>query len=153
MLNSELIPFWEALEEVQDLPGVKFAYARSKNKNKIESEIKSLQEAIKPSEDYAKFDKDRIELCEKHCDKDDKDKPVMENSRYVFKNRKNFETAFNGLKKTYNDTLEAREKQIEEYNKLLEEKSDFEIHHVLLSDVPDGITGKQLEDVMEMIKE
>ena len=153
MLNSRLESFWCGLVAVENLAGVKFASVRSRNKREIGLKIADLKEGIKPPEDLVKFEKDRIALCEVHSDKDKDGKSVLVGGSYKFSNHKKVERVFDKLKKKYNSTIEAREKQEKEYNKLRDEESDVEIKMVAERDVPKAITGKQFEDIMEMIRD
>ena len=70
MKNKELQPLLQSIDAVGNLSGVKFVYAIVKNKKLITAELETLQEAIKSSEKFLEYDKERIVICEKHADKE-----------------------------------------------------------------------------------
>ncbi len=136
------------------LSGAKFAYALVKNKKKIQSELDILKEVAKLTEEPEEFRKKRIELCEQHCEKDDKKKAIIKNNSYCGLNdNKEFNKEIENLKIEYKTALEEQKKAIEEHNKLLQEEVEIDLYKVLLKDVPEGITGKQLEAIQEIVEE
>ena len=47
----------------------------------------------------------------------------------------------------FKEVIEQKKKNAEEYKKLLDEEIKFEFHKINLSDVPQDITGAQLEAI------
>ena len=82
MKRKDLYMYMDALSNVTELKGVKFAYTLIKNKKKIEEEIKILEEVVKASEDFSIYENQRIRLCEIHCEKDDNGKPIILENKY-----------------------------------------------------------------------
>lgn len=76
--------------------GREFDYARGKNMNKLEFDIKYIEEKRQPLID---LDKERTVLCEEHCDKDADGKPLIVGDKYVgLEDNEEFQAAFEGLK-------------------------------------------------------
>lgn len=154
---------------VADLPGVKFAYAMSKNAKALQKESEALSEArakIDSDEKYVEFSNKREDLCKKYADRDDKDEPVMENivknqqgqmvsGNYVFneENKKKFDKEVKKLIADSKDIMDARDEKIKEFNELLEKESEFVPFKVALSDVPEEITTKSLNTIIDLIQD
>jgi len=99
MTNQDLQRLLSGINSCGNLKGVKFSYALSKNRKMIMAELETLQEAIKPSEAFAEYDKKRIELCEKFADQEN-GKAKLVNNNYVFsdENKAKFEKAMEEIK-------------------------------------------------------
>ena len=98
-------------------------------------------------------------MLEKHAEKDDAGKPKKEESengseQYVMgDNLKKFEKEFETLKKDHKEAVDVREKQIEEYTKLLETDAEVTLYKVKMDDVPETITTRQMAGIYEIIEE
>ena len=153
MKNKELGPLLQRINACGNLSGVKFAYALSKNKKLIMREIEMLNEVIKQSEEYAKFEKKRVELCEKYAKKDEKGKPKIEKNEYLIANRKKFEKELEKLRADNKEPLDKREIQVKEFNELLENESSYVPFKIKLEDVPKEITASQLDGIKDLIND
>ena len=154
MKKRELFSLMSGFEMVKGLRGIKFAYARLKNKKLISDEIKVFEDLLKPSDGFLEYDKKRIELCVKYSKKDEKGKSIIENNSYAgLTDNKEFEKELGQLKEEYKEVMDERLKLLEEYNKMLEEEIELNFHKILLEDIPTDITGQQLELLMPIIKE
>ena len=156
MKNWELLNLYQVLSSVSELKGVKFSYFVVKNLGLLEREIKNLEEVIKASKDYYEFEEKRIELAKKHAKKDDKGEPKTKevDGKKVFdmKSQIAFDKEFKELQKKNKKTLEEREKQIKEYNELIEQDSDIKLHKIKLSDIPEEINVSQMKAIESLIE-
>ena len=151
MKRRDLYTHLQSLETVKDLKGVKFAYSIIKNKKKIEEEIKLFEEVIKPSSAYEEYERKRIVLCEIHAEKDTEGRPVVVGDKYKLIDIDIFNAELEKLKGGYQDIIEERISQINEYNKVLDEDIDIDILKINFNDLPSDITPKQLESIDFMI--
>lgn len=151
MNKKELLEFNNALKSVSDLKGVKFAYAVTKNKNNIKNEVEAIVEAQNQSDEYKEYEKERIALCEEMAIKDENGKPKINKFNYEIEDEKAFEVKFDELKEKHKEAIEKREKQLEDFELLLEEAAEVKIHKVKIEDLPNDITPKQLEGIFEML--
>lgn len=128
MTKNQLLFLSETLKSL-DVSGTKFNYGIAKNLSLMESEIKALNETKnKIIEKYAEKEKDgRFKL--ENLD------PKTGRGNYVIKDLKGFG------------------KEMEEFNKIAEEKSDFKPYKIKLVDVPEGLTTQQMASVYELIEE
>ena len=156
--NGELLNLYKALDQLGNLSGVKFAYGVSKNISLIKPEIELLEKALLPSNEYKKFDDERIELVKKFTKKDKDGKPVMirdlvKGESYDIEEGKQAELdkEFEVLKKANQKVYDLRQKQIEEYLELLKVESQIKLHKIMLSDVPKEITVRQMHGLSEII--
>ena len=159
MKKREVLALWINLNKLGELTGVKFAYAIAKNINTLRPEVESLDKSIELSDDFKKYDEARVKLVEKHADKDKDGNPKKKISpdgkqEYVVEeNQSVFDKEFDALKKKNADVLTAREKQIDEYNSMLDTDSDFKPFKINLDVVPEQITAQQLSGIYDIIEE
>ena len=155
--RRELVEFYAALKVAETLKGkseniVKFLYAVDKNLTKLSEEIKSMKKSMDFLPLYEKYDTERIKLCKSMAKKDKKGKPLQ-----VFKHGKiqydlfeedsneykqEFVDALDSLKEEHTEAFIEREKQTEDYNKMLDEEFAIEIYKVPLSFVPADVAEK-----------
>lgn len=153
MKNKDLFRLYQGLTDVSYFNGVKFAYSIVKNKKNIESEIKTMEEIIKPSDKFQAYEQKRVEVCEKHCERQENGQPVVENNAYKIIDQITFNSELLELKESNKDVLEFREQQLIEYNELLEEESKIELVKISVDNLPNGITPLQIESIYEIIEE
>lgn len=154
MKNEELGVLLQGINAVGSLKGLKFAYAIAKNKKAVTSEVEILQESIKPSEGFAKYDKERMELCKELADKDDKGNPKMANNEFVIvANKEDFDIRVKALRERNKDVIDERDKQLKEFNELLKAESDFKPFKIDFEDVPQDITADAMSKIAELINE
>ncbi|HUU99456.1 MAG TPA: hypothetical protein VMW32_00700 [Bacteroidales bacterium] len=145
---------------------VRLSYAVAKNKRKLLEIQKDLQEIIKQSEGYKKFMKEKTKLLQKHAERDDKGRPVVNiiNSiegpieNYTLKGGSApgspFAADLEKLKARYKKDIEERESQTMAYNEFLEKESEFEPHMVTEDLLPEkGIPQAAMNGLIYMIKE
>ena len=163
MTNEVLTRFYMGLKNLANFTGVKFIWAVEKNELKLEREVKALEKGIKMTEDYEEYEKARIELCKEHAVKDNNKKPITidnelnlrEGKTYLMKDQIVFENELKKLResKEHKEACKAREEQLKQWNKLLEEEQEHEIHFVDYEELPKTITKSQLSAIIEMIRD
>jgi hypothetical protein len=139
------------LQDVSNLPGVKFAYNVIKNTKLLQPEIDALQKAGELSEEFKAFEIERMALAQKFAKKDKEGNPVIENNSFVLADQAGFDKEFKLLQKKHDKAIKARESQVAEFNKLLEEEIEVDFFTVKLSDVPQSITPGQVKGIFEII--
>ncbi len=157
MKKREILNLYHDLRELRDLSGVKFAYAIARNLSILEGEIKSLEEAIVPTEEFKVFEKERIELAEKHSNKDKNGSSIKKTNQqgiqeYDIKDMNAFDKELNKIRKKYKDAIAFREKQYKEYKELLDTDSEIELYKIKLDDVPENINVRQMEIIKNLIE-
>lgn len=151
MKRRDLYNYYESLNNVGDLKGVKFAYSVIKNKKVIEEEIKILEEVVKPNPEFENYERERITLCENHSEKDENGNAIIIDNKYKIIDQIKFDEELNILKEGYNEFIAERMKQINDYNKMLDEETNIDFSKLNYNDIPNDITTKQLESLSFMI--
>lgn len=157
MKNGELIALWNLLTNpsMTQHKGVKFGFARAKNKGRLESEIKILQKSQgEISEPLSEFEDKRMALCEECADKDDDGKPIKSGQNFEINDRREeFDSKFEELRVEFKDAFDEAEKRRKEFVELLDAESDFTPHMISLSELPDTLSALEIEGLMGIIKE
>lgn len=117
-----------------------------------------MDEYMEPSEEYKEYDKERVNLCQSHCEKDLDgnpkfiDKPLPGGGfQKVFAgldNNPTFQAAHKKLKKKYKEHIDAHDTKVEHYNDvILEEVVDMEKEfekNTSLKKIPVSLIGKNI---------
>lgn len=152
MKRSELFDLYNKLQGLRyHSDNKKFSYALIKNIKSIESDINELNQIIKPNEDFLQFEKERISVCRSHAIKDENGEPILNGDEFQIENMEQFNADLEPMKVKYQDVLSERQKQIEEYNSLLDEEIQEDLIKVGPDDLPDGITPNEIEDIYPIL--
>lgn len=150
----ELMQLGNSFNAVSDLKGVKFAYAILKNKKIIANELEVLQTLAKPNPKFREYETKRVALCEEYCDKDEKGKPKVEKNNYVgLEENEKFKEELNKLQEEYKSVLDNQNKKREEYITLMQEEIEIDLYKVILDNLPEDITPKQLESIKLIVED
>lgn len=153
-----------ALNNLTGMKGVKFAYGVSKNLAKLKGHAEAMDKAKEVSEEFMNYENARIEIVEKHAEKDERGRAVktsftddrgIAREEYFVKDEKALEKAVDPLKKKNKKVIEDRDTQLKDFNKLLKEEATEvpEFHKIKLSEVPAEITTDQMHGIMAIIEE
>lgn len=161
MKNKDLLRLHRGIAGVAGLAGVKFAYAMSKNEEMLLSELKPLEAALKVDDKLVEYEAKDREILEKYAKKDKDGKAVFTEDKkrgllnYDIddKNRGKLKVDREKLQKEYKDTIDKREKQVKEYNELLEADNAFTPFKVKTENVSEAITVGQLKAIKELIEQ
>ena len=153
--KRELFALFTGLRVLGNLKGVRFAYAVAKNTNIIKPEIEALQEALKGSDEFLEFEKQRVELAKKHAKKDENGKPLSEGGSFVMENEDKFNVLLEKLKYSskFKSVTKEREDQLKNWEKLMDEESELVLYSIALDSVPEEITTEQMVVISELITE
>jgi hypothetical protein len=140
---------------LKDLKGAKFNYAIIRNQSILKNELSLIEKSFTPSKEYYQYETKRLGILKEYCEKDEEGKPIVEDDNYKVLPDKTeaYELALAPLKKEYEQALTERQKQLDDFNALVEEEIAFELHKVKLEDVPEDITKEQMEWVLPLIIE
>jgi hypothetical protein len=153
--KNELINVWQVLNKLSGISGnAKWAYTIAKNKLLLKDEVKAIEEALAPDEEYKQYEQKRLSLCQELADKDSNDKPIIENNIYVMtKNKELFEEK---MLKLNNDNLEIIKRRMDfvsQIDEILKEEIDIPFYVIELKDIPDGINAVEMESILLFIEE
>ena len=151
--RRELFRLVEGGEELRRISGIKnrkFSYPLFRTQDLVSSEFKLFNKLKAPSKEIIKYQKERIALCLKYCDKDKNNKPVttIDDGKevYVFsgKNKVKFDKETISFEKKNKEVLEEITEIDKEIIKTLDEQIEFEVYGIEQADIPDDISASEL---------
>lgn len=151
MTKQELIVLYRNLNNLGSLSGPKIAYAIARNINKIKPEMEAIDKSIEASDEYKAFENKRLELVKEHCKKDENGELIIKDGNYDVED--SYAAVYEDLKKEHADVLAAREKQIEEYNELLDTEVSIDLFKVKFDSLPEDITASQVHGILAIIED
>ena len=177
MKRSDLYVFREGLEmntlymierenRQEVLPGAKFTYAATKNKRRVNTEIKDMEKAKEPSKEFKEYQDAQEEINRKYADKDSRGNPKTE-QRLVSATRKQtfyiipdienpnskHSKETEKLEKKHKEVIDIQSEKEEAYRKFLEDETEWKPFMINLEDVPDEIPQRVMERIYFMIRE
>lgn len=129
MKNGEFVELFNGLTSVQKLKGVKLGLLVSKNIRIIQEELKDIEEASKPSNDFLELSQ-KVQVLMNQDKKDEIADLEKENAKLV----------------------QSRKDQLEEVDKLLLEETEIELHAIPEDCLPTDITGEQIINIDKIIE-
>ena len=164
MFKKDLIRIYKALNSMGNLTGTKFVYGVSKNINILKPEIESLEKAITLSKEFGIYDDARVELAKEYAKKDEKGVALTNKTmkdgkviseEYILDNKEAFEKALKKLQKENQEVISTREKQVEDYLKMLDEEVSiaFFPYMIAFEDLPTNLTAQQMNGIAELVNE
>lgn len=152
MKNKELIGVYKALTGMNYV-GVKFGYFVARNIKIIGDEIDAFQKSIEPSPSYNEYDTKRVEIAKKYAKKDMIGNPVIVNNKYEMEDQETSDKEFSILKEENEEVIGARTKQINEYEKLLDEECIAELYKIKQEYLPQDIQTQDIRIIFNLIEE
>ena len=128
LTNQELVDLSNGLHMVKDLKGVKFALVVAKNTELLQKELKQIDEASRPSEEFMEIAKQIQELT-----KEGKEEEAKK------------------LEKENEGLQEDRKKQIEEVHELLKEEATLNLYTIYSNQLPQDINADQVMKINKII--
>lgn len=152
MTNEELLKLYSNLIKI-DYPGAKFSYGIARNVALLKPIAYSLTKASQSNtEAFKKFEKERLELCQEHAQKDERGKPKMVNNSFIFSDNEAFEKEFLALKKKHPQGVKDKEKQDKEFQELLEkEVKGVKLFKIKVADIPNEMRSSQMIRIFAII--
>jgi len=148
--KRDLLRLYNAISLLEGRPfSVKFSYFIAKNKVAMRDEISALDVAKKVTDGFKSFDNERAKLAQKFADKnEDGSAKIQHNSFVITTNADLFQEELSILREEHADIITDREKQIEEFENLLDEDVDFKGLKLDFKDIPESIEPSMLEPLI-----
>ncbi|MEM4260968.1 MAG: hypothetical protein QXG00_07040, partial [Candidatus Woesearchaeota archaeon] len=123
----------------------------------LEPEVRNIMVARQTSvKEYTEYIQKREEVLKKDCKKDEKGNPIIENNQYTYENdeiKNNVSLELAKLIEQYKGAIEARNREVQAYNEIIEEQIEVEVCKCSYKYFPDNITPSHFEVLKPMIKE
>lgn len=156
LTKKQIVGLYQSLLDVGSLKGVRFSYAVAKNTLILEPEVEAIKRMYAESKEFAEYNRERIKIAEKYA--------VIENGRpkkmirdgmevYDIKDNDQFTAEIKDLQAKYESVLKDREKQLNDIDRILEEKVTYDLEMIHISDVPSDIEAKQMTNIFIIIND
>lgn len=151
--RKEFINLYQMLGYLGELTGARFTYTISKNKEILKNVVEEIQKKAEMHDNYREYEKERVELNEKHTKRDKDGNPEIKDKNYVIKDNVKFDEEVEKLKEKHKDAIEEREQQRKEVEELANKEITLDLKTIPLSIVPDKVTVDQMEVLSILIKD
>lgn len=133
----------------------KCSFAVAKNQAKIKHIIEALDEAKKPADEYIEYERKRYDLVKEHAHLDDSGNPKIVGNEYDIKKtkRKDFDKKVEELKSEYQEAIEEMTKKIEEYEELLREEVEINLHFLDMDYLPETLSPMDSAAFMHFVRD
>lgn len=129
--RTRLLEVFGTLEEfAKHARGPRLSYALAKNLSALRAEVEAIKKADTPSPDFLEYDRKRVEICKLYAFKNANEEPEVSDNKFVIADQEALDRDIGVLRQTYATTLEDRDKQAKELQKLLMEDVDVEFYPV-----------------------
>lgn len=163
LTNAKIIAIYRGLSVLGKLPGVKFAYVITRNKNALHEHVVAMDAAnpaIDPAEEYKAYDAARVRYAEEYADKDEKGNPVQHFddkgravSFQILKRAAGFQNILNALGKEHKEALDTFKTMADIYNDLLEAEVEIDFLTLAYDELPEKIDGEGIDAVIDFVTE
>tara|TARA_B100000963_G_C22627945_1_gene673352 strand:- start:1850 stop:2266 length:417 start_codon:yes stop_codon:yes gene_type:complete len=126
--NRQLLNLYRGLENVKEIKGSRFAVLVGKNMKDIKQILQPIEEAAVPSASFQTVSIQMRDLMEAE------DQEAMEQ-----------------LEKEHKDLIDERKQQMTSVETMLENDIELKLHAIREDQLPDEITGEQVEKILEII--
>ena len=126
--NRQLLNLYRGLENVKDIRGSRFAVLVGKNMKEIKHVLQPIEEAAVPTASFQTVSIQMRDLMEAE------DKEAMAK-----------------LEEDNKALIEERKDQMKRVEDMLEEPAEIPLHGIREDQLPDEITGEQVEKILEII--
>jgi hypothetical protein len=129
LTNRQLLNLYKGLEAVKDMKGSRFAVLVGKNMKELKFILDPIEKAAIPTPEFQELSVKVHELL-----KDEKSEEI--------------ET----LEEENKELIDARKQQMDEINDLLDASAEVSLHPIKEEQLPEEITGEQVEHLLEIIE-
>lgn len=154
MKNSELFELFNTITAPDfKYKGAEFNYIIAKNVAKLKPELEALQKGLEPTPEYREYDSKRIEILKKYAVKGENGEPVIEDNSFKLADTTTALKEIKFLQEENQELLDARKKQEEDYQELLNKEATIEIHKLKKSDLPEDMETPIMIKLFKLIEE
>jgi hypothetical protein len=129
LTNRQLLNLYKGLEAVKDMKGSRFAVLVGKNMKELKFILDPIEKAAIPTPEFQELSVKVHELL-----KDEKSEEIE------------------ALEEENKELIDARKKQMDEINDLLDASAEVSLHPIKEEQLPEEITGEQVEHLLEIIE-
>ena len=127
--NRDLLNLYKGLETVKSIQGARFAVLVGKNMKELRNVLDPIEAAAVPSMEFQELSVKMQQLIEKED-----------------------QEAIEALEAENTELIEQRKKQLSDVEDLLDNKIEVFLHPIREDQLPDEITGEQVERLLQIIE-
>jgi hypothetical protein len=154
LTKKQVVGLYQGLLEVGNLKGVRFSYAVAKNTLILEPEVEAIKKMYAESKEFALYNVERIRIAESYAEKENgMPKKMIRDGMEVYeiKDQVKFNAAIKELQAKHEKSIQEREAQLKEIDKILEEKITVDLIPINILDIPDNIEAKQMTNIFTIV--
>ena len=126
--NRDLLGLQKGLEAVKSIKGARFAVLVGKNIKELRNILDPLEQAAVPGLEFQELS---VEM-QRHIEAEDKD-------------------AIEKLEEEHKELIDQRKKQLADVETLLDNEIEVQLHPIREDQLPEDITGEQVERLLQII--
>lgn len=126
--NRDLLNLYKGLEAVKSMKGARFAVLVGKNIKELRNVLDPLEQAAVPSIEFQELSIEMQRLIEAED-----------------------QAAIEKLEKENNELVEQRKRQLADVEELLDNEIEVHLHSIREDQLPEEITGEQVERLLQII--
>lgn len=151
--NEMLLKTYEILQKVSGTYNKRLSYAISLYKHVLTIYVNSLNDIIKPSEEYTEYDNRRYEIIRSYADIDNDGNMIIKNG--AIKIRKDMfdlcKKAIDKLDDDHVDIIKKRKSDINEIDIVLRQEIEFDVDCICMDDIPEDIDQTLMDALLPII--
>lgn len=151
--NGELIELYDTIKTIDDVEKNRkmFTHAITLTELNIQSNVIALLKIGQPSVEYIEYEKHRGLLLNKYADRDSSGKVIINSVTNLAKikndNMEDAKLEFDKVDKEYEDILESRNKELNEYYSILDKEVDVDIVQCKFEYFPEYLSKKEMRSL------
>lgn len=162
MKNQDLIELWQLFQRLSMKEmKVKASWAIMKNMQRLEPEMKILQDASAPYPQFKEYEEKRIEYCEEYCKRSAQGAPLkthnLEHGQDEYEipdeRKDEFTDKVEALKVEYKDAIEAQQQRDSEWRELLNEETEVDLYMFHERYLPDTLAPLEAKIISRIVEE
>tara|TARA_R110000851_G_scaffold141549_4_gene279517 strand:- start:47 stop:454 length:408 start_codon:yes stop_codon:yes gene_type:complete len=128
LTNREYLQLYKGLDSVKEIKGARFAVLVGRNIKELKNVLEPLESAAAPTVEFQQLSVQMQELINNEDQK-----------------------AIEALEEESKELIDARKKQLEGIEEILDETNEVHVHMLREDQLPEGITGEQVSNILQIL--
>ena len=128
LTNREYLQLYKGLDSVKEIKGARFAVLVGRNIKELKTVLEPIELAAAPTVEFQQLS---VQMQELITNEDQK--------------------AIEALEEESKELIDARKKQLEGIEEILNETNEVHVHMLREDQLPEGITGEQVSNILQIL--
>ena len=128
LTNREYLQLYKGLDSVKEIKGARFAVLVGRNIKELKTVLEPIELAAAPTVEFQQLS---VQMQELITNEDQK--------------------AIETLEEESKELIDARKKQLEGIEEILDETNEVHVHMLREDQLPEGITGEQVSNILQIL--